>query len=183
MKKCLTASLLLGGLALAGCGETADQPKTAEEVVAEAGKLAQPEPGLYETKVKMLEFSVPGLPADQAERLKSMMGGMDRNTSTFCLTPDEAKKGFEESIRKMSEGQGGLECAFDKFDVDGGDLTAEMSCKGPQGMTSTIALDGTATSQSTSMHMKMAQKAGMIPGGEVRMEMQMDSRRTGDCPS
>ena len=172
----------LSAALLGACGKEAAQPKTAEEVVAEAGKLAQPEPGQYETKVKMMEFSVPGLPPEQAERLKSMMGGIERNTSTYCLTPSEAKKGFEESIRKMSEGQGGLKCNFDQFDVDGGELTAEMSCKGPQGMTSTMQLDGTATAQSTSMHMKMAQKAGMVPGGEVRMEMQMDSRRVGDCP-
>jgi hypothetical protein len=33
------------------------------------------------------------------------------------------------------------------------------------------------------MHMAMTQKAPMIPGGEMRMKMQMDSRRTGDCSS
>lgn len=173
----------LAVLALTACGKEAREPVTADEVVAEAGELAQPLPGQYETKVKLLEFSVPGLPPEQSDKVKSMMGNVGGEASSYCLTPAEAKKGFEESVRKMSQGQGGLTCEFDKFDVDGGKLSAEMTCKGPQGTTSAMQLDGTATSQSTSMHMAMTQKAPMIPGGEMRMEMQMDSRRTGDCAS
>lgn len=174
---------VLSVLVLAACGEEAKTPVTADKVIAEAGELAQPLPGQYETTVKLLEFSVPGLPAEQAEKMKAMMGNVGGAPSSYCLTPDEAKKGFEESVRKMSEGQGGMDCDFDKFDVDGGRLAAEMTCNGPQGMTSRMQLDGTATSQSTSMRMSMTQKAAMIPGGEMRMEMQMDSRRTGDCAS
>jgi hypothetical protein len=177
------APLLLTALVIAGCGKEAKEPVSSDKIVAEAGKLAQPLPGRYETKVKLLQFAVPGLPAAQADRIKSMMGNVGGETTSYCLTPEEAKKGFEESVRKMSEGQGGMSCDFSRFDVDGGKLAAEMACKGPQGMTSEMKLDGTATAQSTSMHMAMTQKAAMIPGGEMRMEMQMDSHRTGDCPS
>ncbi len=170
-------------LALAGCGKQAHEPKTAEQVVAEAGELAQPLPGRYETKVKLLEFSVPGLPPAQADKMKAMMGNGGGETSSYCLSPEEARKGFEDSVRKMGEGQGGLKCAFDTFDVDGTKLTATMTCTGAQGLQSTMKLDGTATERSTSMHLAMTQKASMIPGGEMRMEMQMDSHRTGDCAS
>ena len=175
------APAVLVALTLAACGDEAREPKTAEEVVAEAGELAQPEPGHYETRVKILQFSVPGLPQQQADKLKSMMGNVGEETSSFCLTPEEAKKGFEESVRKMSQGRQGLSCQFDEFDVDGGKLAAELTCSGGQGMTATMQLDGTATARSTSMHMVTTQKAAMIPGGEMRIEMQMDSRRTGDC--
>jgi hypothetical protein len=58
-----------------------------------------------------------------------------------------------------------------------------MTCTGAQGVQATMKLDGTATKESTSMHMAVTQKAAMIPGGEMRMEMQMDSHRTGDCTS
>jgi hypothetical protein len=140
--------------------------------------LAKPQPGQYETTVKLINFSVPGLPPEQADK---MMGNVGDEASSSCLTPAEANKGFEESIRKIGEGQGGLKCEFSKFDVQDGKIDAEMACKGPQGLESNMTLDGTASAQRTSMHMKMAQKAAMIPGGEMHMEMQMDSHRTGDC--
>jgi hypothetical protein len=131
----------------------------------------------------MLDFSIPGIPAEQAEKLKGMMGNVGDQTTSFCLTPEEANKGFEESVRKMGQGQGGLKCDFNKFDVEGAKIAAEMTCSGAQGMTSEMTIDGTATAQSTSLHMAIRQKAAMIPGGEMRMEMQMDSRRTGECKS
>jgi len=183
MKHLLAITAALGALALGACDKKSGKPKTADEVVAEAGELAQPLPGQYETKVKLLEFTVPGLPPAQADKIKSMMGNVGGETSSYCLTPAEAKKGFEDSVRKMGEGQGGLKCAFDTFDVNGGKLAAQMTCTGAQGMQSNMKLDGTATAQSTSMHMAMTQKAAMIPGGEMRMVMQMDSHRTGDCTS
>lgn len=174
-------------LALAGCGQGAGEepePKSTAEVIAEAGKLAKPQPGQYRTTVELIEFSVPGLPQSQAERLRSMMGSnLGDRSSTYCLTPAEADKGFEDMIRKMSEGQGGMACEFARFDVDGGAIDAQMTCKGAQGMQSAVTMKGTATSQGTSMRMAMTQTAEMLPGGEMKMDLQLDSRRTGDCGS
>lgn len=172
---------------VAGCGNEADeppQPKSAAAVLSEAGKLEKPEPGQYQTTVKLLEFSVPGLPQSQADKLKSMMGtNIGDQSSSYCLTAEDADKGFEDMIRKLSEGRGGLTCEFARFDVNGGKIDAEMTCKGAQGMQSAITLNGTATPQSTSMRMAMTQSAAMLPGGEVRMDLQLDSRRIGECPS
>lgn len=169
-------------LALTACGQEASEPKTADEVVAEAGKLEKPQPGEYETKVELVEFSVPGLPQQQAEQMKAMMAGAQEKANRYCLTEAEAAKGFEDSIRKMTEGDGRMKCDFKKFAVDGGKLDAALACNGPQGMTADLAMDGTASSQASAMHMTMVQKAPMIPGGEMRMEMNMTSRRVGDCP-
>jgi hypothetical protein len=182
MKRSL-AIAVLATVALASCGKEEKKPVSSDRVIAEAGELAQPQPGQYETSVKMLDFSIPGIPAEQAEKLKGMMGNVGDQTTSFCLTPEEANKGFEESVRKMGQGQGGLKCDFNKFDVEGAKIAAEMTCSGAQGMTSEMTIDGTATAQSTSLHMAIRQKAAMIPGGEMRMEMQMDSRRTGECKS
>ncbi len=171
-------------LALAACGGNDKEPaapRTADEVIAEAGKLEQPLPGRYETTVDLIDFTVPGLPKAQAEQMKSMMGRANREASSYCLTDEEAQKGFEESIRKMTEGTGGMKCDFDRFAVDGGKLDAALTCSAPQGMTSDIALDGTASANASSMHMKMTQRAKMIPGGEMQMEMRMTSKRVGDC--
>ena len=175
------AAAALLALALAACGEEAKAPKTADEVIAEAGEMERPDPGRYETKVELLEFSVPGLPPEQADRLKSMMGGVGAQASTYCLTAQEAGKGFEEQVRKMGQGQGGLECEYNEFDVNRGKLAAEMTCTGPQGMNAAMKIDGKTTSRSTSMTMDMTQKAAMIPGGEMKMKMKMDSTRVGDC--
>lgn len=172
---------LLSALSLTACGDEKKEPKTAEEVIAEAGGIERQRPGQYETKVEVLEFTIPGLPAQQAEQMKSMMGGISGQTSSFCLTEAEAEKGFEEPIRKMTEGSGQMKCEFAEFDVDGGKIDADLTCEVPQGMSAEIALDGTASAEASSMNMSMVQKAAMIPGGEMRMRMKMDSRRVGDC--
>ncbi len=178
----LTAALVGASLMLSACGKEASDPKTADEVIAEAGKLEHPRPGQYETKVELIDVSIPGLSPQIAEQMKARMGGAGNQSSAYCLTEDEAKKGFEETIRKMTDGGGSLTCNFDRFAVDGGKLDAALSCKGPQGMTSQIAIDGSATAESTAMHTVAVQKAPMIPGGEMRMEMTMNSQRVGDCP-
>lgn len=170
-------------IVLGGCGQEAAEPRTAEQVVAEAGKLEKPRAGQYETKVEVAEFSVPGLPAQQAEQMKNMVAGAQGKASQYCLTEAEAQKGFEDSVRKMSEGNGQMQCDFDRFAVDGGKLDAALTCRGPQGMTANIAVDGRASSEASTMHMTMEQKSAMLPGGGIRMEMNMNSRRIGDCPA
>lgn len=177
----IAAAVLAGSTMLAACGKEPAAPRTADEVIAEAGKLEQPRPGRYETTVDLIDFTVPGLPKEQANAMKSMMGQASQEASSYCLTEAEARKGFEESIRKMTEGTGQMSCDFDRFAVDGGTLDAALTCSGPQGMTSEIALDGTASAEASAMHMTMVQKAAMIPGGEMRVEMRMNSRRVGDC--
>lgn len=167
--------------ALMACGEAKREPVTADEVISEAGELEQPRPGQYETKVELIDFSIPGVPAEQAERMKSMMGNISAQASAYCLTEAEAGKGFEDSIRKMTEGTGGMKCEFADFAVDGGKVDAKLTCQGPQGMSADIALAGTTSAERSSMRMTMEQKAAMMPAG-MRMEMKMDSRRIGDCP-
>jgi hypothetical protein len=169
-------------LALAGCSEEAKEPRTADEVIAEASELEKPRAGQYQTAVELIDFSVPGLPAQQAEQMKSVMGKATAQGNTYCLTEQEARKGFEESIRKMTEGSGGMKCDFEDFAVDGGKIVAALTCQGPQGLTAQIDLDGTTSAEASAMHMTMAQKAAMIPGGEMRIEMKMNSKRIGDCP-
>ena len=168
-------------LALAGCGEETTEPKTADEIISEASKLEKPRPGQYQTNVKMLEFSVPGLPDAQAEQLKGMMGNASAQASSYCLTEQDAAKGFEEPIRQMTEGTGQMKCEFKDFDVNGGKIAAALTCSGRQGLTADIALDGTASADESSMQMEMSQKSAMLPGGELKMVIQMNSKRIGDC--
>ena len=165
-------------VALAGCG--AKESVSADEVIAEAGKLEKPLPGQYVTSVRLIDFSVPGIPPKQADQLKSMMGGVGGQSGGYCLTQAEADKGFEDGIRKMTEG-GAMTCAYDRFKVEGNRLAGALRCTGREGMKSTITIDGTAGREANELHLVMDQNAPMIPGGTMRMELEMASRRTGDC--
>ncbi|WP_095012747.1 DUF3617 domain-containing protein [Tsuneonella mangrovi] len=181
MRLIAAALPLVAAFALSACNSEPKQPKTPEQVMAEAGKLAKPQPGKYETSVELIDFSVPGLPPQRADMMKQRMRNVVGQGETYCLTKEEADKGFEEMVRKLGEGEGGLKCTFDKFDVNGDALDAAMTCTGQQGMTSAMKMDGTVSTTSTSMHMDMTQKAAAIPGGEMHMELKMDSKRIGAC--
>ena len=167
---------------LAGCGSDPD-PKSPDEVIAASKNLITPEPGLYTTKAELLEFSVPGISPQQADMLRSRFSGMASENQTFCLTPDQAERGFEDMVRQMGEGRNGMSCDFTRFDADGGDLDAAMTCSGPAGLEADMALTGSMTTDSSQMRMEMKQSAAMIPGGEMNMVLQMNSQRTGDCPA
>ena len=93
-----------------------------------------------------------------------------------------AGRGRELRPEQVAEGDRPAAGLHDRDCLDGGKLAAEMTCATAQGVTSTMTLDGSATSDSTSMTMDIRQKAAMIPGGEMRMKMKMNSQRTGDCP-
>lgn len=172
----------IGTLALGACGEDAGEPKTPEEVMREARNLVTPEPGLYTSRAELLEFDVPGLPPDQADRLKQIGSGLTSNEHSYCLTQDEAEKGFEDAVRKMGEGTGDMTCTFSKFDANGSTLDAVLNCTGPQGTEATMNMSGMMERDRSEMEMEMSHKAGPIPGGTMKMRMKVISQRTGDCP-
>ena len=62
-----------GAVALSACGE-ADQPKSPEEVMAAAESLVKPRPGLYRSSSEIIDFEIPGIPPEQAARMRDMLG-------------------------------------------------------------------------------------------------------------
>jgi hypothetical protein len=170
--------LPLLALGLAACGDSAEEPKSQEDVVAAMEELAKPEPGQYKTTTEILELSVPGLSADQTEQMKQMgqLGGGD---SERCLTEEEASRGFEDMVRDMGNADENMKCDFVKFDVDGSDLDAKMKCDGPSGTGAEMVMSGTVESGETDLAMDMKVDAG--PMGEMNMKMKMNSKRVGPC--
>lgn len=164
-------------LALAACDKAGDTPKSAEEVVEEAKAMAKPEPGKYRSSVKVLEFEVPGLPPQQADQMKEMMGGLSSQAHEFCLKPEDVEKGYEEMVRKSAEGK----CTFDKFEATAGTIDAKMTCEVAQGAKSTIAMQGTTSPTKSQMTMNVDQSAPGIPGGAMHMKMEVINERIGDC--
>lgn len=167
-------------LMLAACGDGASDPKTADEVIAEAANLVKPLPGQYRSSAEMISFDVPGLPPAQADRLKEMAGGLSSSDQTFCLTQEQADQGFADTVRQLGEGDGKMSCEFTRFDADGSALDAALSCSG-MGASATMDMTGELQPDRSKIRMEMSQSAGPIPGGSMDIVMEIVSERIGDC--
>lgn len=171
----------IGALALASCGSEPAGPPSVEDVAKAAENLVKPTPGLYRSTATVTEFEIPGLPPEQAEQMKGMMGSSANQSSESCLTPEQADEGFKSMAKQLGEGSQGVKCEFAKFEAAGSNLDAELTCTGPGGVNMTMEMDGDIEPTSSVMTMKMTQKSAAIPGGEVRMAMEVKSERIGDC--
>ena len=179
MRRPVIAATLLP-LMLAACGSeepaASGEGLSTDEVIERAqaaGADIKPEPGLYRSSVEIQEVSIPGAPAQMRDMMRSAMA---TQSDEYCLTEEEAEKGFEEMARQS---QNDMNCTFERFDVDGGDIDARMTCS-PQGQGSmTVEMTGTGTSTKSDMTMAMT---GDMPGmGEMNMRMRIVNERIGDC--
>ena len=171
------AIMMLGGLA--GCGssgaDNAGGSVSADKVADRMADMVRPEPGLYRSTSTVISVEAPGAPDGVADMLKKSMSS--GQTSEYCLTPEEAAKGYEEMARRAQHGN----CTFQRFDVSGGKIDAVMNCAAPQGGKAQIALNGTGTPTSSIMDMKMQMEA---PGmGKMNTHTKVESKRIGPCPA
>ena len=196
--------LLAGALAIGGCG---DQDGGAQEdqlpgAQAEAGGTArgeqsatggdsegvsmaeaaeraqgivQPEPGRYRASVEIVNVSMPGAPPEAREQFRKMQqaGAQSRE---YCLTPEQASRGFAEMVRQANSNDS---CTFSRFDVDGGEIDAAMTCERPGQGTGRMTMKGVGTRTSSDMTMTMNVQP---PNGQaITMEMRSWQERIGDC--
>ena len=172
-------TILMAVPLLAACGSGAtdadgDGTISMEEAAreAESGGI-KPEPGQYRSTVELVSVDIPNAPPQVIEMMKGSMSGQ---SSEYCLTAEEAEKGFERMARESNNG----DCAFESFDVDGGDIDAVMVCN-QQGNELRMTLDGTGARTSSQMRMTME---GEVPGmGRMTMAMNANHERIGDCAS
>lgn len=177
-----TALVALGAtLALAGCKQEAAPagPKSMAEVAKEAAGLPKPLPGLYRTTVDVISVDAPGMPPQMAERMKEAMSRQSAD-SKFCLSSADAEKGYEERVKRLA---GQPDCAFDRYAATGGKLDAQLTCKGEQGTKSVLTMTGTMTPGGSDVTMSMDQSGSQMPGGSMKMTVQVKSERVGDCPN
>lgn len=174
----LTALAL--ALSLGGCGsrEEAEDtgPKTMAQAQEEAKKLERPEPGQYKQTVEITKMEVPGMDAKQAEQMKGMMQAGQEHT--FCLTSEEADKGFKDMFDEV--GKGG-ECSYSRFDVSGGTLDAVMNCKSQAEGQAKITLHGKVEGQGSDVTVGIEQSGSAMPMGNMKLAMHMTTQRIGDC--
>lgn len=178
----MTLALAALVLPLAACGSdepaSVDGGLTTDEVMEraqEAGAEIKPEPGLYRSQTEIQDIQIANAPEQMRDMMKN---SMTSQTHEYCLTPEQAEKGFEESARQS---QADSNCTFQKFDVDGGSIDAAMTCS-PDGQgTMTVAVQGTGSATRSEMNMTM--EGDMPPMGSMTMKMRIVNERIGDCPA
>jgi hypothetical protein len=162
--------------AASGAGDTAAAGGaiSSEEVIERAREgTVRPLPGLYRSQVELVDLDIPGAPPQAAE----MMRGQMAQTNEFCLTEEDVEEGY----RRMASQPQGDNCSFTRFDVDGGEIDAVMSCSNPGGGAVDITMQGTGGETSSEFTMRMAGDFG--GAGKGSMTMKQSSERIGDCPA
>ncbi len=165
---------LAAAFALSACGGGADSDGdgkiTTEEAAAEAADagFTGPRPGQYKVKTEILELNVPGMPAGMSvDTMNKMAGGMD---VTYCITEQDAAKAAREMAAQSSQG----ECEFQKYEITGGRIDTEMSCRGADGKATTIKTNGTIDADGMDITAEIA-----APG--MSQKMHVVHERVGDC--
>ena len=166
----LLASACSGGDADAdGDGEISTEEAQAEV----AANAIKPEPGQYRMTMTFKTAEIPGAPPEMIE----MLGRSMSNTVEYCLTEEDAEKGFEEALTRNQDDS----CKIERMSMAGGDIDMAMTCDDPNTVKMQIAMAGKATETRSDLTMKMN---GNIAGqGEANIEMNMTQERIGDCPA
>lgn len=165
---------------LAACGSPdadadGDGTISMEEAAAKSKDFVKPEPGKYRVTVEMVDVEVPGAPPEVQKMMKQMIS-VGAQTHEFCLTKEEAEKGFEEMARQSNKNE---DCSFEKFEADGGKIDAVMNCSRDGRGTARMTMQGTGTS--TSSNMTMTMDATAPDGKSMKMTMKSNQERIGDC--
>jgi hypothetical protein len=126
------AILLAAALPLAACNKQpqvnekdASVEEVAQKVRESAGDAAFVRPGLWESKVTIEQFDVPGMPAEMVQRMKTMMAERQEHGFQTCLTAEDVKRPKEDFFAGKNK-----ECRYEHFTMGGGKIDAAMQCGG-----------------------------------------------------
>ncbi|MEO9461040.1 MAG: DUF3617 domain-containing protein [Marinomonas sp.] len=152
-----------------------DGEVSAAEMAAEVEKAdIKPQAGEYSASSELVSIDIPGAPEGMADMMKGAMKSQDNK---FCITQEQADKGFEEMAKESQQG----DCTVKSFEVDGGDIDAVMSCSAAGQGEMSITLDGSGTATTMEMEVTMEGKLPQI--GDAKMVMRTTQKRIGDCPA
>lgn len=173
-----TAAFIACTLLLAACNsdpevraENASAQEVAEKVEAAGGSDSFVNPGQWRSTVTIEEMTMPGMPPEVAEQMKSIRGR--EQTHEQCLTPEQAKRPKEDFF-------GGKDnCRYERFAMGNGKIDAVMNCS-EGGATQKMTMAGTYSGDSYRMQMRMEAAPGGQVGG-MAMKMRVDAKRIGEC--
>jgi hypothetical protein len=90
---------------------------------------AQVQPGMWESSVTVQSVDMPGAPP----QIAAMMKGKTTR-QTYCITAEQARQGPQEMLKQNAS------CRFTKYDMAGGRISTEMSCRQNEGTMTARAL-------------------------------------------
>ena len=165
---------------VAACGSDPEidvHNASAQEVakkVAEAGGTGVfLSPGKWQASVTIEEMSMPGMPAEMAEKMKSMAG--QTQSQETCLTPEQAKRPSERMFAGNDKN-----CRYDRFTMADGKIDALMKCSA-NGRTQTMSMAGTYSGDTYNMRMATKASGAVASEPEMEMKMRVDAKRIGEC--
>jgi hypothetical protein len=129
------------------------------------------EPGLWQSKVTVLDMNIPGMPAQYAAKMKQEIAKQRNESSNHCIKPEDVKKPQEDFFGADKS------CRYEHFTMGGGKIDIAMVCK-RENMTQTMNMAGNYTPTTYSMDMNMN---GAGPQSGMTMKMHVDSQRIGEC--
>ncbi|MBU6268093.1 MAG: DUF3617 family protein [Sphingomonadales bacterium] len=165
----MVAVLALGACKKNEVDEKNVNPGTVAAKVAAAGD--KPQPGRWETTLKLDSIDMPGMPPEAKAMMSKQMGTM-RKFAT-CLSQEDAARPEAEFFNQGKSG-----CKYDNFTMSDGHLDANMTCKqGPGTMRMTLSGSYSATDYEVHTNTTMIE-----PGGKgMTQAMTMTAHRAGDC--
>lgn len=146
------------------------------EAVKQSGVMSSDstiQPGLWETTGTYSEVKIPGLPPQEAEKMKQEMADGHDKPSHHCITPEDVKKPSESFFG------GDKDCKFQHFTMGGGKMDVAMVCK-EEGSTRTMNMTGSYTPTTYSLDMSM-NATGEGQEGGMSMKGHIEGRRVGEC--
>ena len=173
---CVAASILT----LAACNKgpevdlhnaSGNQVSTAvQQSIATTGNTMV-QPGLWESKVSVLEMNVPGIPPQYADRMKQELAKHRNDSNRHCIKPEDVKKPKEDFFGADKS------CRYDHFTMGGGKIDIQMWCR-EENLTQTTNMAGSYTPTSYSLDMN---SSGSGPQKGMTMKMHVDAKRIGEC--
>ena len=171
--------LPLAALALASCNQkSVSLTNATPEEVAKASKENGPKlsPGRWETKVEILDISMPGMPPGFAEKMTEQMKSA-ASTVASCIKPEDVDKPNTE----LFSGQKGSGCTFGKYEMSNGTIDAEMTCPG-KGASGTMTMKMKGTFQPDAVTVENEADVSGGPGGKgMHEKVRVTAHRTGEC--
>ena len=175
--------LIACALPLAACDQgpqvkekDASVAEVASKVRAASGADGFIRPGLWESKVTVEKFEIPGMPPEMSQRMKSMMAQNQEHSSQSCLTAEDVERPKEDFFAGKNN-----QCRYDHFTMGGGKIDAAMHCGGKHGESQAMQMAGTYSPESYQMQTSMKMDGGSAPEGSMAMTMRIEARRVGEC--
>lgn len=174
------ALLILAAGALAACNRSpkvdaknATPEQVAKQVRESGADAALVRPGLWQSKVTIEKFDIPGMPAEMANRMKAMMAQNQEHGFETCLTAEDVKKPKEDFFAGKSNA-----CRYDRFTMGDGKIDAVMRC----GKGQVMKMAGTYSPDSYQMQTSMTAAAdkGDAASG-MNMQLRVEAQRVGEC--